>query len=403
MSETLYIRLGSKEQDTIHWLVWSLAEQEIIASGELANAEELAELTDKAQSRRVTVLVPSCDVALKALTVPGNSNRAIKLAAPYMLEDDLAQDVDDLFFAYHNLPKNEQGHNCFVAVIDKHQIQQWQAWLAQADIFCQTMIPDVLAMPVNEHGYSAIVLGEQVLVRQSLWQGQTFDVNAWPIVATQLPDEESELEIQAYSPLPEQPSTLAIAEQPAELPLALLAKHADRQSFNLLQGEFQLKKTQSFASTQWLWVAGLAAFALSLHLGIKGTQLWQLKDQQQALEQEIIATYKSAFPNSKRVRINTIRPLVKQKVAELMQGSEGNGFLLTLSKLKPAFVKVPELRPETLKFDSKRKEVRIQAVGKSYQSFERFKIELEKAQLTVSQGSQSNQGGKVAGSFSIKG
>ena len=40
MAEQLLIRLGSLEQDRIAWLIWSQSEQEIIASGELANAQE---------------------------------------------------------------------------------------------------------------------------------------------------------------------------------------------------------------------------------------------------------------------------------------------------------------------------------------------------------------------------
>ena len=404
MSETLFIRLGSRAEDKIHWLILASASQEIIASGELACASELTELTEKAQSRPVTILAPSCDVALKSLTVPGNSNRAIKLAAPYMLEDDLAQDVDDLFFAYHNLPKDELGHNCFVAAVDRKQLELWLSWLEQADIHSKTMIPDVLALPLTEEAITTVVLGQQVLVRESLWQGQAIDEDAWPLVSKFWQESEDTKIFAAFSPLPlNEDCQLEVNNQPAELPMALLAKNANKQSFNLLQAEFQVKKAHSVALTHWLWVAGIAAFALCLQVGIKAGQLWQLTAQQGKVEQEIITTYKDTFPSSKRVRINTIRPLVKQKLGEVVQSTDGEGFMFLLAKLKPAFANVPELRPQTLKFDGKRNEIRIQAVGKDYQSFERFKIELEKAGLTVSQGSQSNQGDKVAGSFSIKG
>ena len=35
MNEFLLIRLGSRHQDIIHWLVWSGSQQEVIASGEM--------------------------------------------------------------------------------------------------------------------------------------------------------------------------------------------------------------------------------------------------------------------------------------------------------------------------------------------------------------------------------
>ena len=40
MLETLYIRLGSQAEDEISWLIFSAAEQEIIASGVLSNVEQ---------------------------------------------------------------------------------------------------------------------------------------------------------------------------------------------------------------------------------------------------------------------------------------------------------------------------------------------------------------------------
>ncbi len=76
MTETLFIRLGSKAQDTIHWLILGGAsddEAELIGSGELKGAEQLSELTSKAQHRQVKVLVPGCDVLLKSLNVPAKS------------------------------------------------------------------------------------------------------------------------------------------------------------------------------------------------------------------------------------------------------------------------------------------------------------------------------------------
>lgn len=72
-----------------------------------------------------------------------------------------------------------------------------------------------------------------------------------------------------------------------------------------------------------------------------------------------------------------------------------------LAKLQPAFAKVPALKPESVKFDGKRQELRIQATAKDYQAFEQFSVALAIANLIVKQGSQSNQGDQVSGSFSI--
>ncbi len=72
-----------------------------------------------------------------------------------------------------------------------------------------------------------------------------------------------------------------------------------------------------------------------------------------------------------------------------------------LTKIRPAFAAVPELKPESVKFDGKRQEIRIQAVASDYQFFDKFKNEIEKTKLNVTQGAQNNQDDQVSGSFSI--
>jgi len=402
MTETLFIRLGSQADDVIHWLVWANAEQEIIASGELPNASGLSQLTEKAQTRKVITFVPSCDVLLKSLNVPAKSQKAMRMAVPFMLEDDLAQEVEQLFFAYSELKPQFGDENCFVAVVEQAQMQQWQLWLANADIACKTMIPDVLAMPTVEQTWQAIQLGEQILLRQGSWQGATFDANLWPILSQTWQEQDPVIHVYSdFSAIDDADSELNIENQAAELPLALLAQHASKQKFNLLQGEFQVKTQRSPVVKTWAWAAGLLVCALLLNVVFKSVTLMKINNEQAKVEQEIIEVYKKAFPKTKRVRVTTIRSQLKRKLAEVGSSTNEKGFLVMLDKLVPAFQQVPQLKPETLKFDSKRQELRMQATASDYQHFEKFKNALEAKQLTVSQGAQNNQGDKISGSFSI--
>lgn len=441
MSEILYIRLGSQTQDSIAWLIFSSSEQEIIASGELTSAEHLSELTTKAQQREVKVFVPGGDVLLKRLTVPTKSQRAMRSAVPYMLEDELAQDVDDLCFAYAKLSDDEDGHNCFVAVTQRAQMLQWQAWLKDADIQAKTIQPDVLAMPYTEGQWSAIALPStststssstnqtQVVVRQGQWQGFTLDSGAWQfivqhVLATAQSDDteqgqdgaknqekeqekkQDDIIINAYSDLPcftdtTSPEGFTIVNAEKELPLALFAQHCQNSPFNLLQGEFKVKEQRSKNVNNWLWAAGIAVCALLLNVSYKGAQLWQLSAQQEQVEAQIINRYKKAFPEAKRVRVGTIKSQLNRKIAQLGGVTEQAGFLAMLSQVQPAFAKVPALKPESLKFDGKRQELRVQAIANDYQHFERFKNALNTTGLTVKPGTQNNQGDQVTGSFSI--
>jgi general secretion pathway protein L len=443
MAEILYIRLGSQAQDKISWLVFNTIEQEIIASGELSNAEQLTDLTTKAEQRVVKVFVPGCDVLLKRLEVPTKSQRAMRSAVPYMLEDELAQDVDQLFFAYANISSDNSNksdnsnYNCFVAITERAQMALWQSWLADANIQAKTLQPDVLAMPYVDDQWSAISLDPtntstngksghstnqaQIVVRLGEWQGFTLDQNAWQFTLQhhfstnqsnsadkdkEQNEAQADIVVNAYSQLPgftetENPQGFSLVRADEELPLALFAQHCQQSSFNLLQGEFKVKEYRSKNLTNWLWAASFAACALLLNVTYKSAELWQLSAQQEQVETQIITRYKKAFPNAKRVRIGTIKSQLKSKLAQIGGVTEQAGFLSMLSQVQPAFANVSALKPESLKFDGKRQELKIQAIANDYQHFERFKKALVAANLTVKQGAQNNQGDQVTGSFSV--
>jgi general secretion pathway protein L len=435
MAETLYIRLGSKANDAILWLILDSLNDEIIASGELKNAEALSQLTEKAKTRQVCVFVPGCDFHLNSLKVPGNSQRAIRQATPYMVEDELGQEVEQLFFAYADLPINTQGHNSYFAAVEKTLMNSWLEWLAQADIQTSHMLPDFLAMPFSLNTASAISLetsqGKQVLFRQNQWHGFTVDTFAWQHVAKRLgvelgleveakeaevakqslksesiiQDEHKEAKseqvtINAYSPL-EHNENLPISYLPEELPLGLLAQQADYKFFNVLQGEYKVKKSHSTLIKTWSVAAGVAIFALVLNFTEKGMALYQVNNKQAALETQIISVYKKAFPQTKRVRIGTIKSQLNQKIAQLGGQNNSEGFLAMLAKIQPAFAGVSDLKPQTLKFDGKRQEVRLQAIASDYQKFDEFKSSVEQLGFVVKVGSQNNQGNSVTGSFNI--
>ncbi|WNC68408.1 type II secretion system protein GspL [Thalassotalea nanhaiensis] len=404
MREHLYIRIGSQDSDPIQWLITADDETDEIASGELANKDSLNELTEKAKSRTVKVLINGADVRLHSLTVPGKSERAIKAAAPYMLEDDLADDVENLFFAFAGKPKNHQGdENCFCAVIAHQQIETWLTWFNDADITVKAMLPDLLALPLVEDSWTALAINQQILIRNQSWQGFVVNDTISDLVFDQLlTDQEEPQRITTYSPIDVKEEQFAIDAMPEELPLLLLAKGFEQQSFNLLQGDYLVKEQRSPELKSWLWVAGVAAFALLLNLTGKVVELNQLNSKYEQVSDTIKADYKKAFPQTKRVRLTTVRRQLTSKLAEFGGATTDSGLLAMLEKVQPAFAKVPKLKPESLRFDAKRKELRLAVTASDYQSFEQFKQALEQAALTVETGAQNNQGDVVTGSFNIR-
>jgi general secretion pathway protein L len=405
MAETLFIRLGSEKTEKISWLIWSAEQQEIIASGELLDAAQLIDLKEKTNNRTVICFVPSCDVLLKKINVPGKSTRAIKLAAPYMLEDDLAEDVETLFFAYAPVKNTETKANCYIAAVAHKQMQQWLSWLENAGINSKQMLPDALALPLATDGsWTAIEHNQQILCRLDNFQAVTVDNAIWPLYLAKKSAAINEVQtITSYSSIAIEDEKYAVELQPAELPLALLAQNHQSCPLNLLQGQYKSQEKVSPYRKYWLTAASIFTAVLLLNVVEKVTYLSQLSAQQQQLEEQIISHYKKAFPNSKRVRIATVKSQIKQKLSEVGSSAQQSDFLQALTEIQPAFASVKNMKPTAIKYDGKRDELRIQAVADGYQPFEQFKNLLEKRNFKVTQGALTSQDNRVSGSFSIKG
>ena len=163
MSEFLTIRLSSRPEQPVQWLVWSPQQKEVIASGQLADLGQLNELTEYAAQRQVFALIPAGDVLLTEVAIPTGSGRQLASVLPYLLEEELAQDVDAL---HVHLLKRE-GDTAHVAVVEHRKVQAWLSALDDAGIEVKKLLPDCLCLPLFSDSYSAAELEGQWLIRQS--------------------------------------------------------------------------------------------------------------------------------------------------------------------------------------------------------------------------------------------
>jgi general secretion pathway protein L len=395
VNEQLIIRLGSLATQPVQWLVWSSLTEEVIASGRLAQATELPELAQRLGQRPVIALVPACDVVLKTIALPGKPTRQLLQALPFMLEEDQAEDIEQLLIVQGKSHLINNQHQQQVAVVRRSVLETWLSWLQDAGFSVNRMIPDALLLPDLPEQAVAIECGEQWLLRQGSWQVSCIDSSWWPdyLALLALPS------VLSYSPWPEhilQPHQLA----PAELPLALLARQLPLQSFNLLQGDYAPKRPQNKLWQQWRLSGTLAAVALLLYLGTVGLEAWQFKRQANDANAQAMALYKSKFPNE---RVFNLKQNVTRKLAANGGGDPNQSLVGLLSQVQPLLAQQPGLVLDNLKFDGKKAELRFQATADGFQSFEQLKNALQQQGFQVEQGALSNINGKVQGTITMRG
>ncbi|ABI69976.1 type II secretion system protein GspL [Shewanella frigidimarina] len=371
MSERLFIRLGKSSEHPCSWLVWSEQEQEIIASGELSDAASLSTLAERAGNRPVDVLVPAANMTLTQIMLPEKGQRQALKALPYMLEESLATNVDNMHFVVG--PR--EGEQLNVAAVAHEQMQIWLEWLHHAGLKVKRIVPDCLALPLEQCRWAAMSVGSEYLIRTSEGSGVSMP-KAWSAFAlpklliAAKPNDNESISVASYSD-DIVFEGVDINNKPLDLPMMVLAKGILNAPINLLSGIYKPKHEYSKQLLTWKNAAIVVMIAIVLALANKGIAIHQLNNQTTELQAQSEMIFKQAVPG-----VNRIVNMRSQMGSELrsMQGQGGGAvFFEMLDGLKPAFSKVPELKPNTLRYEANRNELRMQVTAKTYGQIDTFK------------------------------
>lgn len=393
MSEQLIIRLGSQADQSISWLVWASHNAEVIASGEIANTEELSQLAERLGSRPAIALVPASDVVLKQISLPTRPTRQILQALPYMLEEEQAEDIDHLWLALGALEQLNGQYLQQVAVVQRERMDGWLRTLQDAGFNVVRMLPDALLLP-DTNLPACIELNGQWLLKQDHWQASAIDSGWWPqyLALAALPN------IASYSPWP---TDIMQSQQnmPPELPLALLARQLPNISFTLLQGPYAPKRQTNKLWQQWRSSALLAGITVLAYLLVQSLSILQLERELKQVQQQSLAQYQQAFPGETVVNLSR---QIDQKLALVGMGGESVNFLTLLNALQRQLAEVGDIKVDSLRFDAARTELRFSANAGGFQNFERLKTALESAGFVIEQGALSNDGARVQGTVVMR-
>ncbi|WP_354623168.1 type II secretion system protein GspL [Psychromonas sp. MME2] len=396
MTERLIIRLASTASQKNHWLIWSDSENEIIASGQVDTAKQLDLLTEKAQQRKVICLLPSVDVYIKDIKINGTFNRQMQQALPYIVEEELATDVERLHFSV--LAK--QTDLVTVAICNKRKIEDWLSWLSAAQINCQQFIPEGLALPIgNDQTWQALQLDDQWLIREDPYHAWACDSSMLEILLESKCQAASQ-QITSYSPRPE--ITLAEwLEAPPMLPMELLVNGTLNNKINLLSGEFSPKKPPNKHLKKWRIAAIMAGFLFVLVATNRYLHYLHIEKQIQNVKQQVEVVYQKAFPLQNKLQYTRIKKKIKSMLNETQGGSDDSQFLLMLNELVPAFAANSELQTNSLKFDASKNELHLQISANNFQAFEKFSNSLPK-HFDVQQGALNSSKDRVSGLLTIR-
>jgi general secretion pathway protein L len=398
-------------------LVWSTSQNEVIASGELESIEQLATLQPYADKRTVIALIDSQDINLKCVDIPAGGARQLNTLLPFMFEDDIAQDTEAMHFSI----LHKSASNAWVAAIDKSILTSWMDEFSQHGIAINKVLPDVLALPEPDDSVATLKVGSQWLLRKGKHLGMVVHQTMMPLMlhSKWMSDANAILtEVEAGIESSSVPKVLVTSfskaesidvpefvdwdEQPAELPMALLAQGAIASKVNLLSGVF---KKQSEVLKDWrLWRFTTVLIAVLIGLMFGGSYLDTLEKEQQAAMYRSASedSFRNIFPNKQRIpTVSYLKRQMDDEVTRLSGGQEsGVNLLPWLAQLPQSLADIDELQVVSINYDSTREELKIQAQGDDFQVFEQARSQLEQ-KFKVVQGQLNRSGDKVLGDFTL--
>jgi len=287
-----------------------------------------------ATGRQVIWLVESEDVVLFERPLAARGRKQLEKAVPYALEDDLAEDVEQLHVAFTG-----DGDRVHAAVVRRSLMKEALSALAAAGINPAGAIPDVLAVPLTRGRWGLLIDDGRALVRTGAGTGfacerELLSVLLPAALAASAEDARPEgLQVWCAEQDFELPQLhhLTVEPRPCESPWPVLAGGlAADAGPDLLQGEFSASERRARQLRRW-WPAAAAVLAWAV-LGLVSLKLevGRLEHQRDLLNGAVEAVFRGAFPEVRRVENPKVQ--MEQGLKALKSARAGSrGFLAMLA------------------------------------------------------------------------
>lgn len=242
-----------------------------------------------------TVFVPTQDILITQVSLPNIKPAQIKQALPYAMEDQLAEDIEDL----HVIALGRNANLIEAAVVRKDKLHQWLDLLNEKKIHVSRLLPDIYALPYQEGKMTLGIFEGYVLVRSSLYQGYSLEMNAFIYLI-----EENQIDLnnfhvmnftQNLPVLLRQKLSAAVIKNPAEL-LALALEQDYPDKLNLLQGIYSVKTDYWRQLKPFRLALGLLMVWLLIAIGGKIALFAYYHYEDNQLQRKINQLYAQIFP-----------------------------------------------------------------------------------------------------------
>lgn len=395
MAELFFYRL---QDDGFEWLRYN-GQGQLAVHGE-GDESALRDAALEVDCERV-LIVPGDQVLLTTANVPSKNARQIAQAVPYVIEEQIAADIEDSFFALGE--RNSEG-DVPVAVIDLALMESWVEKLKALELETTRVVAEFSLLSANEA--TAVVDGDQMHVNLP-GMAATLPLADLPLVVSLLPEplehlqlvvhENSESEIQLVASELSASDIEVSVRTTAHAALLELCAGFGGTEINLLQGPYRVERKRKRSQSGWLSVAVLGGVAVFLHLLLQFGQGYYLSTRASGFEQQAMTLYQSIFPKDRN-----IRDLRRRWNNHLGKSGSGGGDFVPLFAQSARGLDAAGLTLNNVNFNESRGDLILQVLADQSDALVRYAQQLSNQGLEAEIGTITQEEDGVRGSIRVR-
>ncbi len=340
---------------------------------------------------------PGADVRLLRLSLTGAEKKYIGKSLPFMLEERVVADIDQLHFASTALDKPGLA----VALCSIEQMRAWQAQLADFPGI-RLWLPEPLLLPWRDGEWCIVLEGDEAIVRFDECGGFTVEKALLPTMLAGLLVEQPGPEVVIFYGR-EQATDIALLPQDLQakaqwrrgsLYSALLLGETPQPALNLLQGAFATRLPVARWWREWRAVAAVFALAFGLQLIATYTDYLKLSRENLALRSAVQSSYRKAYPKGTIVDAEI---QLRRQLGSLRGSGEASGFVHLIEQVGVVIAGSAGTAIDAINynFSDRGGEMRMNIVAADFEAVEQVRADINKAGLEAVMESSSAQGDKV--------
>ena len=362
MPESIVIRI--RRDLSAEWIIVSDGSQlSSPANGTLIDAAK------ETEGKRVIILVPASEVLLSNIHVPATSLTKLQSAVPYALEENLAEDIENLHFA---IGKRLSDSSLEVAVVSKDKMEYWLMALMEAGIEPSVIttesqglskLPGTMSMLIEDNAilfndgdkieFSSKDLNPSDVLEltEQLEKSDSEEKKASKHLFVFCSSDENELFSKEWLALQNQLNSVDINILAEGILPKLAVTVASGNSINLLQGSYGKKTEYNKLFKPWKTATFLFFGLVFISFTTKIITYYDMVKYEHNLRSQFTSDYRKIKPNDLREILDPVATVNSLKIG-IDNSDMPQLFLSSLKKLSDAVSKQSDIKINVISYRS---------------------------------------------------